>query len=696
MSDRIFSTLLISSAILITSSGCDDTSSPASQPSITPPNASIGIDLAALDTAIKPGDDFYGYANGQWMATTDIPADRASTGSFLVAYEATERHKAALIDDLIQHKHPEGSDEARIANFYLAYVDTNAIDSAGMNPAAATLNSYSSLTNKTDLATILGTNLRADVDPLNATDFFTENLFGLFVTQGLSTPNEVLPYLLQGGLGLPEREYYLSADPKMASIRLAYQSYIESLLTQAGINDAKIKAERIYALEQKIALAHVTREESEDFSQSASVWSRPDFDTKAPGIDWNAFFEAAQLGKQANFAAYHARAITALSALVASEPLESWQDWLTFHHINAYAHVLPSTIDQTSFAFNGTILSGTPQQRTRDKRALGALDVYLSDAVGRAYTEQYFPASAKAEVSAMVGNIVQAFGQRVENLDWMAPSTKQEALAKVASIVVGVGYPDHWRHYGSYTVDANHAYANVINGEKVEYAHQLAKIGQPSNKGEWWMSPQVVNAVNLPVQNALNFPAGILQPPFFDAKADPAYNYGAIGAVIGHEISHSFDNNGAAFDSTGAMRNWWTNEDFAQFARQGDALATQFDAYAPFPDLHVNGKLTLGENIADVAGLAATYDAYRASLNGLEAPVIGGFTGDQRFFIGYAQTWATKMREEALRARIATDGHAPGQYRALTVRNLDAWYDAFNVKPGDKLYLAPTERVKIW
>lgn len=711
MSDRLIPALLLSTTVLTGLSACGDTTKDtvatvsgnvASTQTSTGQNAEqanampIGINLAAMSPKVKPGDDFYAYANGEWMKTTEIPADRSSTGAFLVAFQETEKHKTSLIAELVKAEHAAGSDEARIADFYKAYTDTAAIDAAGMKPMAADLARYQAIMDKQGLSAALGANLRADVDPLNATDFFTENLFGIFVTQGLATPGEVLPYFLQGGLGLPEREYYLSDDPKMVEIRSAYRAYIQTLLTDAGISDAAARAERIFALEQKIASAHASREDSEDFTKASGVWSRADFDAKAPGIDWSAFLAAAQLDKQGKFAAYHASAITNLSALVASEPLDAWKDWLVFHHINSHADVLPSNIDNASFAFNGTKLSGTPEQRSRDKRALSALDEYLGDAVGRAYAEHYFPASAKAEVSAMVDNIVTAFGKRVETLDWMDPSTKKEALAKVATIAVGVGYPDKWRNYDAYAVSPTNAYANAINGEKVEYAHQLAKIGKPMDKGEWWMTPQVVNAVNLPVQNALNFPAGILQPPFFDAKADAAYNYGAIGAVIGHEISHSFDNNGAAFDSTGAMRNWWTPADFAQFAKQGEALAKQFDAYAPFPDLHVNGKLTLGENIADVAGLAAALDAYHASLNGKPAPVIDGFTGDQRFFIGFAQTWATKMRDEALRARVATDGHAPGMYRALTVRNLDAWYTAFDVKPGDKLYLAPEERVKIW
>ncbi|ASK70667.1 peptidase M13 [Shewanella bicestrii] len=710
MSDRLIPAILLSTTVLTGLTACGDntketaaaasdnaakvqtSAAPAASQAATP----IGINLAAMSPKVKPGDDFYTYANGEWMKTTEIPADRSSTGAFLVAFQETEKHKTSLIADLVKAEHAAGSDDARIADFYKAYTNTAAIDAAGMKPMEADLARYQAIADKHALSAALGANLRADVDPLNATDFFTENLFGIFVTQGLATPGEVLPYLLQGGLGLPEREYYLSDDPKMVEIRTAYRAYIETLLTDAGISDAAARAERIFALEHKIASAHASREDSEDFTKASGVWSRADFDAKAPGIDWTAFLDAAQLGKQDRFAAYHASAITGLSALVASEPLDAWKDWLVFHHINSHADVLPSAIDNASFAFNGTKLSGTPEQRSRDKRALSALDEYLGDAVGRAYAEHYFPASAKAEVSTMVDNIVSAFGKRVEKLEWMDPSTKQEALAKVATIAVGVGYPDKWRNYDAYAVSPTNAYANAINGEKVEYAHQLAKIGKPMDKGEWWMTPQVVNAVNLPVQNALNFPAGILQPPFFDAKADAAYNYGAIGAVIGHEISHSFDNNGAAFDSTGAMRNWWTPADFAQFAKQGEALAKQFDSYAPFPDLHVNGKLTLGENIADVAGLAAALDAYHASLNGKPAPVIDGFSGDQRFFIGFAQTWATKMRDEALRARVATDGHAPGMYRALTVRNLDAWYTAFDVKPGDKLYLAPEDRVKIW
>lgn len=694
MKHPVLAILLSTAAFLAGPAACTSAESEKSGASYTI-GTELGISKAAMDTSIKPGDDFYGYANGNWQKTTEIPADRSTTGAFYAAFLTTEQRNRDLVDVIVKGTATAGSNEERIASFYGAYINTAAIDAAGMKPIEADIARFNAISDKAGLSKVLGEQTRVDVDPLNFTDFDTENLFGIFVTQGLATPGEVIPYILQGGLGLPEREYYLSADPKMAQIRTAYQTYIAKLLATAGQSDAAAKAKRIYDLEAKIAKAHATREESDDFAKSSAVWNRNDFAKKAPGIDWTAYFAAAGLDGATKFGAYHGDAITGLAKLVASEPLDAWKDWLTFHQINSHSDVLPSAIDNAHFAFYGTILSGTPQQRSRDKRALSALNSYLGDAMGKAYADKYFPASAKAEVGDMVEGIKLAFAKRVETIDWMAPETKKEALKKVQSIIVGVGYPDKWRDYSTLKIGDN-AYSNQIEAEKAKTAHQLAKIGKPMDKGEWWMVPQEVNAINLPVQNALNFPAAILQPPFFNANADPAYNYGAIGAVIGHEISHSFDNNGAAFDSTGALRNWWTAEDLKKFEEAGSALAAQYDSYKPFPDLAVNGKLTLGENIADVAGLQAAYDAYRASLNGKEAPLIDGFTGDQRFFIAYAQTWATKMREAALRQRVATDGHAPGMYRALTVRNLDAWYKAFDVREGDTLYLAPDKRVRVW
>ncbi len=655
----------------------------------------LGIRTDWMDTAANPGDDWYEYVAGGWMKTTEIPADRSSVGGFFIADQQTEKNLAALIADIEKSEPEPGSNAAKVKSFYDAYLDTAAIDAAGMKPVEADLQRFQAIANKRDLAYVLGSQVRADVDPLNATDFSTENLFGVFVTQALKG-GEVVPYILQGGLGMPEREYYLSDDPKMVALRSQYRTYIADMLKAAGVADAEAKAKRIFDLEMKIAKAHVSREESDDWATASSLWKQDDFAAKAPGLDWNAYFAGAQLSPFKTFDAYHPAAIAGLSKLVASEPLEAWQDWLTFHQINANADVLPTRLDQLHFAFYGKALSGTEQQRPRDKRALAALNQYMGDALGQLYVEKYFPASAKTEIQGMVDNIKTAFSRRIDQVDWMAPETKAEAKKKVETMAVGVGYPDSWTSYDKLDLKPGAPYADVQAAAKLRYQQQLAKIGKPQDKGEWWMNAQLVNAVNLPVQNALNFPAAILQPPFFDPKADAAFNYGAIGAVIGHEISHSFDNNGAAFDSTGAMRNWWTPEDKAKFEQAGKALAAQYDQYEPFPGLNVKGELTLGENIADIAGLQAAYDAYRASLNGQEAPVIDGFTGDQRFFIAYGQTWATKMREAALRQRIATDGHAPGQYRALTVRNMDAWYKAFDVKKGEKLYLRPDQRVQVW
>jgi putative endopeptidase len=659
------------------------------------PGVGAGINVSWMDNSVAPGDDFFAYSNGTWFKTTEIPADRSSAGAHVIADELREKNTREMFDAILK-ANPTSGNDALIANYYNAYFNTGAIDKAGLAPAKADLDAIAGIRDKTQLSAAIGSTIRADTDPLNATNFHTENLFGVFVTQGLATPGEQLPYLMQGGLGLPEREYYLSADPKMAGLKAQYRAYVAQLLGLANYPDAQGAADRILALETKIAQAHATREESEDFAKGAQVWTRAQLEQKAPGIDWAALLNAAQLGGAQKFDAYHPNAIPKLAALVGSEPLQAWKDWLVFHTLNQHADVLPKPFRDASFAFNGTALQGTPQQRSRDKLALNATSFALQDAVGKAYVDKYFPASSKAEIQRMVDNLKAAFAKRVQAIDWMAPSTKHEALKKVEGIVVGVGYPDTWRDYSGLQITADNAYANRKNIGLWEYRHQIAKIGKPMDRAEWWMPAQLVNAVNLPVQNALNFPAAILVPPFFDPNADAAFNYGAIGAVIGHEISHSFDNGGALFDASGTLRNWWTPADFQRFTAAGDALARQFDAYEALPGLHVKGTLTLGENIADVAGLAAAYDAYKASLNGKAAPVLDGFTGDQRFFIAYAQSWATKMREEILRQRIATDGHAPAMFRALTVRNIDAWYPAFDVKPGQKLYLPPDQRVKIW
>jgi putative endopeptidase len=413
-------------------------------------------------------------------------------------------------------------------------------------------------------------------------------------------------------------------------------------------------------------------------------------------MDWTAFFDAAGLAKQSTLIAWQPNAIKQLSALVASQPLPVWKDYLRFHLINQSAGLLPKAYADLRFGFYGTQLSGATQQRDRWKRALAATDSALGDAIGQLYVKQYFPASSKAQVEDLVHNILAAFRDGVDKLAWMTPETKKQAKQKAETMLVGVGYPDTWRDYSKLDIKPDDALGNAQRAGLAEYQHQLAKLGTPPDRKEWWMTPQTVNAVNLPLQNAMNFPAAILEAPFFDPKADAAANYGAIGAVIGHEISHGFDNLGAEFDGQGRLHNWWTPDDAAHFKAAADKLAAQYDSYEALPGLHINGKQTLGENIADVSGLQAAYVAYHKSLNGKDAPVIDGLTGDQRFFLAFAQAWRTKMRDAALRSQVVGNEHAPGQWRALTVRNIDAWYATFNVKDGQKLYLAPDARVKIW
>jgi putative endopeptidase len=471
---------------------------------------------------------------------------------------------------------------------------------------------------------------------------------------------------------------------------------VAAMMKLAGFSDADARAARILDLEHKIAEKQISIADSEDIHKADNPWEQSEFATKAPGLDWTEFFRGAELSGRKRFIVWQPSAFAGESQLVASEPLDAWKDLLAYHLIEFYAGVLPKAVADERFAFFGKQLYGIPEQRPRWQRGVFVVNGLLGDDVGRIYAQRYFSPEAKAQGVAMVHNIVEAFRKRIDALTWMNPATKAEAKAKLSSLYVGIGYPETWHDYSGLEIKSDDIFGNIWRGSLFGYHYAVGRLGKDVDRKEWSMTPQTVNAVNLPLQNALNFPAAILQPPFFDPKAPAVVNYGAIGSVIGHEVSHTFDTEGSTFDAKGALRNWWTPEDLKHFEEATTKLAAQYDTYMPFPDLHVNGKQTIAENIADLGGLAASYDGYRASLGGKEAPEWEGFSGDQQFFIAFGQNWGEKNRDEALRQQVMTDEHSPAEYRAATVRNNDAWYAAFDVKPGEKLYLSPEERVRIW
>lgn len=655
-----------------------------------------GINISHMDRSVKPGDNFYDFANGGWLKKTEIPPDRASMGVFTALDIVANQNTRTLLEEAAKANAAPGTPTRRIADLFDSYMDESGIESRGIAPLKPHLDAIAAIRDKRELAYALGQTLRADVDALNNTNFHTANLFGLWVAPGFNDSEHYTPYLMQGGVQLPSRDYYLTDSEHMRSLRTQYQAHVAKMLTLAGFSDADARAGRILELEHSIAETHLSLADNEDIHRANNPWTQADFATKAPGLDWSEYFRGAGLMEQSNFIVWQPSAFTGESALVASVPLDTWKDWLAFHTIEFYAGVLPKAFVDERFAFFGKALSGTPQQRPRWQRAVGIVNGFLGDDVGRLYADRYFPPQAKAEAQAMVANIIAAFRKRIEALSWMDPTTKAEAQEKLNTLYVGIGYPEHWHDYSGYDVKADDIFGNVWRGMLFDYHREIARLGKPVDRREWSMTPQTVNAVNLPLQNALNFPAAILQPPFFDPKAPAASNYGAIGSIIGHEISHTFDTEGSSFDSKGAVRNWWTPADLAHFEASTAKLAAQYDTYKPFPDLSVNGKQTLAENIADVAGIAAAYDGYRASLNGKPAPAQDGFNSDQQFFIAFGQNWAQKVREDALRQQVLTDPHAPAQYRADTVRNIDAWYSSFDVKSGEALYLAPADRVRIW
>ena len=655
-----------------------------------------GIVVRNMDLSVKPGDNFYLYANGAWIARTTIPADRAGVGVFTTLFDQSRRNVAAIVREAAQSNAPVGSNERKIADLYASYMDEKAVDALGLEPLQPELARVKAIRDKRELAAMMGSQLRADVDPLNDTDFHTMHLFGLWTSPGFRQSADYAVYLLQGGLVLPSPDYYLSDSERMRQIRGQYARHIAAMLRLAGYTQPTDRAARVLALEHAIAKVQESLADSEIIQKANNLWTVADFRAKAPGLDWSAYFAAAGLGQQRQFYVWQPSAFTGESALVASTPLATWKDWLAFHLLEQYGPFLSQPFEQETFNFEGKVLVGVTQQEARWKRAVDVVNAYLGDAVGQLYAKKYFPPQAKAEAQDMVAHLIATYHKRLEALTWLAPSTKTQALKKLDELYVGVGYPESWRDYSTYVVKRGDLFGNAWRAQLWKYRYNIERIGKPADRHEWWMEPQTVNAVNLPLQDALNFPAAILQPPFFDPQAPAANNYGAIGTIIGHEISHTFDAEGSAFDAQGRLRNWWTAADHRHFEQEAKALEAQYDAYEALPGLHVNGEQTIDEDIADLGGVMDCYEAYHDALNGKTAPKIGGFTGDQQFFIAFGQNWASKVRPAALRRQVLTDPHAPAEFRAATVRNSDAWYETFGVKPGDKLYLPPDKRVRIW
>ena len=654
-----------------------------------------GPNTAAMDRSVKPGDDFYKYANGAYVASTTIPADRTSISVFSLLADRSLLQTTGIVTDPALASAPAGSDARKIADLYKAYMDEAAIEAHGRAALNAALEPILAISTRQQLATELGRTLRTDVDALNNTNFHTANLFGLWIAPGFNDPDHYAPYLMQGGLAFQTRDYYLSDTPRMKSMVAAYQKHVANNFRTLGMSSPDERAAAVVALEHAIAEKHVSLADSEEIEHANNPWAMADFTARAPGLDWKAYFAAAGLASQKTFIVWQPSAFTAESALVASQPIAVWKDFLTAHMVDAYAPAVSKAFGDERFAFTSQI-SGAKAQRPREQRAVALVNGVLGDAVGKLYAAKYFTPQEKVRVQTLVANLITSFRTRLQTITWMNEATRKEAIVKLDALKVGIGYTDHFRTYAGLDIKPDDLFGDLDRDSLFEYHYELARIGKPTDRKEWVMEPQTVNAVNLPLDNGLNFPAAILQPPFYNPAATDAVNYGAIGAIIGHEVSHTFDSEGAAFDATGRVRNWWTKDDLAHFNASTAALAKQYDTYKPFPDLAVNGKQTLGENIADVAGLQAAYDAFHTSLGGKPAPVVDGLTGDQQFFLAFAQNYAGLERENALRAQVLGDPHSPGKYRAATVRNIDAWYTAFEIKPGDALYLPPAERVHIW
>lgn len=643
-----------------------------------------GLDLTAGDASVRPGDDFFRYANGRWLDTTEIPADRTTWGTFAILDDKSERDQRVIIEETALAGGAPGSLQQKIADTYNSYLDTDAINARGV----AVL--------QEDLATINAIRTHEDVIRVMAgADFPTNGPFAVFAGLDARNPDRYVVTITHAGLGLPEREFYRRADAE--ATRTAYVAYIERILTLGGQSNGAAKARAIMALETQIAELHWPIAERRQRERVYNLKTRADLRAIAPNFPWDAGLEAGNMGQATEVVVRELSAMAPLANLFMATPVETWKDYLTFNLISGSADVLPSAIDDANFDFYGRTLNGQPQQRERWKRAVDQVNNAMGEALGQIYVQRHFPPAAKQQMLDLVENLRRAYAQRIDQSPWMTAATKVVAQEKLAAFVPRIGYPDVWRDYSGMDVRQGDAYGNAKRANKFNGDWATARLWRPVDRREWNMTPQTVNASYNSVMNVITFPAAILQPPFFDPNADAAVNYGAIGGVIGHEMGHGFDDQGAKSDARGVLRDWWSPQDVAAFQQVTNALAAQYDTFEALPGLHVNGRLTLGENVGDNGGLQVALRAYELSLEGRAAPELDGLSGNQRFFLGWAQAWRSRYRDEALRNLVLTNPHAPPKFRVNgVVRNMDAWYEAFGVTAEDDLFLPEDQRVTIW
>ncbi|HET9620180.1 MAG TPA: M13 family metallopeptidase [Kofleriaceae bacterium] len=666
---------------------------PAAPPAPARPRAAIGaygFDAAGMDTSVPPGQSFYHYADGTWLKTTKMPADKSNFGMFTVLSDKADEHVKEILEATTG---APGTNEQRIADYYKTFMDEAAIEALGIKPIQGDLDAIAKIK---DAGGVVAQFAAASRRRGSGTPFRT------VVEQDDREPEKYIPNLTQGGLGLPDRDMYDDKKAQFAKLRDGYKKYIAQVFTLAGMKDADKRAAAVYALEEKLAATHWTRVENRDPQKTYNKLTIADLQKTAPGVDWKPWLKAVGLDGQPAIIVGQPTAIAGEAKLIKGQPLAVWKDYLALHVISDAAPYLAKPFVDANFEMYGKTLTGTPEIEPRWKRAITNIDRQLGEAVGPLYVAKYFTPQTKAHADQLVKNLLVSMGQRLDGLTWMSPETKAKAKEKLATYSPKIGYPNKWRDYSALKIVAGDAVGNARRAAEFDYNRRLAHLGQPVDREEWGMTPMTVNASYNPVKNEITFPAAILQPPFFDPNADDAVNYGGIGAVIGHEVSHGFDDEGAQYDAKGALKNWWTKDDEAKFKVATAKLVAQYDGYCPIPAADgkpaqcVKGALTLGENIADLAGLTIAYNAYKLSLGGKPAPVIDGTTGDQRFFLGWAQVWRRLYREQEMANRLVTDPHAPSEFRADIVRNIDVWYDAFKPKEGDALYLAPDKRVKIW